>query len=113
MICDERSLGVIVVDDDNLLSGLSSRADHATPLVDRLWCAAHISPAEAVVPPAVKGADVAALGVDIGQLDRFAEPLGTDADSVVIATAGDAQAVEPPTIAAQELTHKMFLIYIR
>ena len=83
MICDERSLGVIVVDDDNLLSGLSSRADHATPLLDRLWCAAHISPAEAVVPPAVKGADVAALGVDIGQLDRFAEPVGTDADSVV------------------------------
>lgn len=105
MICDERSLGVIVVNDDNLLPGLSTRAEHATPLLDRFRCAAQISPAEAVVAPTVKGADVTALGVDIGQLDRFAQPVGTDAVGVVIATAGDAQAVEPPTIAAQELTH--------
>ena len=108
MICDERSRSVIVVNDDDLLSGLSSRTDHSAPLLHRFWRAAQVSPAEAVVPPSIEGADVAALGIDIGQLDGLAEPVGTDAVCVVIATTGHAQTVEPPAIAAQELTHKIF-----
>lgn len=48
---------------------------------------------------------MATFGIDVGQLDRFAEPIGADTVGVMVASAAYATAVEPPAVAAKELTH--------
>lgn len=48
---------------------------------------------------------MAALGIDVGQFDRFAEPIGADTVGVMEASAAYAAEVEPPAVAAKELTH--------
>lgn len=101
----QRSIGVVVVDDDDLLSSRSSGRNDAAPLFHCLWRAANVSPAAGVSSKAVEGADVAAFGIDVSELDRFAEPIGADAVGVVVTGADDTTAVEPPAVAAEELTH--------
>jgi hypothetical protein len=48
IMMNKRSLGVIVVNDDNLLSSGTSRTHHSAPLLDAFGSAADISPEEAV-----------------------------------------------------------------
>ena len=98
-----RSTGVVVVDDDHL--GGSSSANCAAPVLDALGRTADIAPAEAVVSPSVEGADMAALGIDVGEVDGLAEPVGADTVRVMVATAWHSEAVEPPAVEAEELAH--------
>lgn len=97
------SWGIVVVDDNHV--GGSSTADHLTPLFDTFRSTAYVSPAEEVTSIAIAGAEVAAVGVDVGEIDGFAQPVRADASGVVQASAGDSTAVEPPAPTAQELTH--------
>jgi hypothetical protein len=99
-----RSVRIVVVYDDDLLSS-SSRSHVLAPVLDALRGAADVSPAEAVVSPSIEGADMAALGIDVGQIDRFAEPVRADTVGVVITSAGNSKAVKPPAIEAQKLAH--------
>lgn len=50
---------------------------------------------------------MAAIGVDVGELDGLAQPVGADAVGLVYTSADDAAAVEPPAVAAQELAHRI------
>ncbi len=99
-----RSIAVIVVDDDHLLS-LSSPADVPAPLFDALWCTADVSPAAAVSSPSIEGAYMAAFGVDVLEVDGFEKPVRTNACSLMNTCTGNSAAVSPPALAAQELTH--------
>jgi hypothetical protein len=99
-----RSIAVIVVDDDHLLS-LSSPADVPAPLLDALRCTADVSPAAAISSPSIEGAYMAAFGVDVLEVDGFEKPVRTNAYSLMDACTGNSAAVEPPALAAQELTH--------
>jgi len=101
----QRSIGVVVVDDNNLLSSRSSCCNHSTPFFYCLWRAADISPTAGITSKSVEGTNMATFGIDVGQLDRFAEPIRADAVGIMVASAADATEVEPPAVAAEELTH--------
>lgn len=101
----QRSIGVVVVDDHNLLSSRSSGRNNPTPLFHCLWRAAYVSPAAGVSSKSVKGADVATFRVDVGHLNGLAEPVRADTVCVMVTSADDATAIEPPAVAADELTH--------
>lgn len=48
---------------------------------------------------------MAAFGVDVLEVDGFEKPVRTNACSLMHACTGNSAAVEPPALAAQELTH--------
>jgi len=43
---------------------------------------------------------MAAIGIDISEIDRLAEPVGAKAVCVMTSSAGDSYAVKPPTTTA-------------
>lgn len=83
----------------------STRAHQLAPILDGLGCAADVSPAEAVSTPSIEGADVAAFGIDVGEFDRFAEPVGADAGGVMNTSTEDSAEVAPPTVETKKLAH--------
>jgi hypothetical protein len=94
--------GSVIVDDHHILSSGSGKL---APVLDGLRGAADASPTEAVASPSVEGADMAALRVDVAQFNRLAQPVGADTDRFVDSPADNSAAIEPPTVAAQELAH--------
>jgi hypothetical protein len=95
-----RSRGIVIVDDNNLLSSISSRGANSTPLLDCIGCAEDVSPKEAVITPAVECADMAAIGIDIGEITRFADPVRAETVRVMASSAGNSHAVKPPAATA-------------
>lgn len=78
----------------------SSRTYESAPLFDRFRSTADVTPAETVASPAVKGADMAAFGIDRLQARRFTEPVRADADAFVYSCTRYSTAVEPPAVTA-------------
>jgi hypothetical protein len=56
---------------------------------------------------------MAALRVDVGQLNRLAQPIGANTVRVVVTSAGHAETVEPPAITAKELAHQIIISTIK
>ena len=71
----------------------------------------YISPAAMVEAPAIAGADVAAGRIDSRQTRRFAHPTGADAEGSVESSTELPAAVEPSTVAAHKLAHRLILLY--
>jgi hypothetical protein len=96
-------------DDEICESKLSSgSAEDLTPLLDRVGSATDVSPATGVVSPAIAVADVAALGIDGGQVFGLAAPPGVDAGCIMDSSTGDSAPVAPPAVTAQELAHSTY-----
>jgi hypothetical protein len=70
-----RSRGIVIVDNNHLLSSISSRGTDSAPLFYCIRCAKNISPEETIVTPAIECAYMTAIGIDIGEIDRFADPV--------------------------------------
>lgn len=95
-----RSWGIVIVDNNNLLSSISSRGANSTPLLDCIGCAEDISPEEAVITPTIECTDMAAIGIDIGEITRLADPVRAKAVCVMASSTRNSHAVKPPTTTA-------------
>lgn len=85
--------------------GVSAPTLELAELLDGVGGAADVAVAQKVASIAGPGADVAALGVEVHELDGLAEPAGDQEERPVPSRTADPEEVAPPAIAAHALTH--------
>lgn len=70
-----RSRGIVIVDNNHLLSSISSRRAYSTPFLYCIRCTEDISPEETVITPTIESAYMAAIWIDIGEINWLTDPV--------------------------------------